>query len=80
MTKIDPGDGWNEWRNKVLSDIKETKEGTKQLQQDFVSFKVEVVKELQRLKTEMSVRSGVLGAISGLLGALAVVLIYLATN
>ena len=77
MTKMDEN-GWNVWKKKVLSDTKETKDETKQLRKDFSEFKTVVISELKVIKTEISIRSGLWGAVTGLLGSIGVILIFLA--
>jgi hypothetical protein len=70
--------GWNVWKKKVLSDTADTKEEAKQLRKDFNDFKIDVVSELKVIKNQISVRSGLWGAITGLLGSIGVILIFLA--
>ena len=69
--------GWTVWKKKVLSDTADTKNETKQIRKDFSDFKTEVVSELKVIKSQMSVRAGLWGAVTGLLGAIGVVLIFI---
>ena len=70
--------GWDVWKKKVLSDTDDTKKEVRQIRRDFSDFKTEVVSELSVIKTQISIRSGVWGAITGLLGSIGVILIFLA--
>ena len=69
--------GWDVWKKSVLSDTAETKEETKQIRRDFSDFKTEVVSELKVIKTQISIRSGLWGAVTGLLGSIGVILIFI---
>jgi hypothetical protein len=92
MVEDSDGDnGWGEYRKLILSDIKslkvDIKEHTdgctyndKEFKKEFHTFRTEVISELKVIKTQISIRSSLWGAITGILGAIGVVLIYLATT
>ena len=69
--------GWDVWKKKVLSDTADTKNETKQIRRDFSDFKTEVISELKVIKSQMSIRAGLWGAATGLLGAIGVILIFI---
>ena len=69
--------GWTVWKKSVLSDTADAKKEGKQLRRDFSDFKTEVVSELKVIKSQMSIRAGLWGAATGLLGAIGVVLIFI---
>ena len=69
--------GWDVWKKKVLSDTADTKKEAKQLRTDFSDFKTEVVSELKVIKSQISIRSGLWGAVTGLLGSIGVILIFI---
>ena len=72
--------GWNEWKNKVLADNEETKDEIKKLRTDFSDFKTTVLMEIAVIKANASIRGGLWGAVTGLLGAIGIILVFLATH
>lgn len=59
------GNGWGEWRIKVLSDLKEIKDNQAKMVDDMSDLKVKVAVTRNDLKNKASIW----GAISGFIGA-----------
>lgn len=73
---VDPTSSWKEWANYVLltlEDLKHDSDENKKLISKMVT-------ELNVLKTKVSIRAGLIGAIAGFLPALAILIYFLLKN
>ena len=91
MTNILDDNGWEEYRKLILSDLNTLKDNVKnhvtecsrsdkEFRKEFHNFRVEVISEIKTLNAKLSIKASIAGALSGILGALSIILIYLATQ
>lgn len=59
--------GWDEWRNHVLQEQKRQGRVLDQLMNDLQNFRLYISTEVRQVKTEVKIKSGVWGAIAGLI-------------
>lgn len=65
--------GWNEWANFVLKTLEELKKDTGENNELINKLRI----ELKVLQTKMDIRAGLIGAISGFLPAVTVLIYFL---
>lgn len=69
-------DSWTEYRKLVLANIETLTETVKELKEKISDMNVTIAK----LETSLSIKSGIWGAIAGLIPAIAVLIYYLVSR
>lgn len=59
--------GWNQWSKHVLAELVRLNECYEKLHDDFITVQIDIA----RLKTEMQIKSGIWGALAGVLASIA---------
>lgn len=79
------GNGWEEWKNHVLQEQKRQnrvmeniREDVSSLKGSLLEFKKDAAVESKKIETELRIKSGIWGAVAGLIpAALAVIYIFM---
>lgn len=85
------GNGWDQFKELILfrldqqaillkEHIKDSDENDEDFKKEFADFKTTVISKIEVIETKLSIRAGITGGITGLLGAIAIILIYLANQ